>query len=54
MLHHASNSKQTIRRRIKAMKDLQAKGFQTLPDFFRNKAKKAKTKAEFNCHRVPL
>lgn len=48
MLHHAGNFKQTIRRRIRALKDLQAKGFQTLPDFFKNKAKKAKTKAEFD------
>ena len=47
-LHHAGNSERTIRRRKKALKDLQAKGFQTLPDFFRNKAEKEKKKAEFD------
>jgi hypothetical protein len=47
-LHHTGNSERTRRRRRKALKDLQAKGFQTLPDFFRKKAEKAKEKAEFD------
>jgi hypothetical protein len=47
-LHHAGNSERTIRRRRKTLKDLQAKGFQTLPDFFRNKAEEKKKNAEYD------
>jgi hypothetical protein len=40
-------SERTIRRQKKALRDLQAQGFQTLPDFFRMKAGEAKKKAKF-------
>ncbi|KAH9005830.1 hypothetical protein EDB86DRAFT_3070875 [Lactarius hatsudake] len=48
VLHYTGKSERTQRRQKKALKDLQAKGFQTLPDFFRKKAEEteAKTKVE--------
>jgi hypothetical protein len=36
-----------IRRQKKALRDLQAQGFQTLPDFFRRKAEETKKKDDF-------
>ncbi|KAH9011879.1 hypothetical protein EDB85DRAFT_2224708 [Lactarius pseudohatsudake] len=47
-LRYTGKSERTQRRQKKALRDLQAKGFQTLPDFFRKKAKEteAKTKLE--------
>jgi hypothetical protein len=40
-------SERTKRRQKKALTDLQAQGFQTLPDFFRKKAEDADKKAKF-------
>ncbi|KAH9009697.1 hypothetical protein EDB85DRAFT_1890393 [Lactarius pseudohatsudake] len=47
-LCYTGKSERTQRRQKKALRDLQAKGFQTLPDFFRKKAEEteAKTKLE--------
>ncbi|KAF8262066.1 hypothetical protein EI94DRAFT_1809357 [Lactarius quietus] len=47
-LHYPGNSERTKRRRRKDLKDLKAKGFQTLPDFFRNKAKEERKQVEFD------
>jgi hypothetical protein len=46
---HTSHGKseRTIRRQKKALRDLQAQGFQTLPDFFRRKAEETKKKDDF-------
>ena len=44
--HYTGKSEATIRRQKKALRDLQAKGFHTLPDFFRQKAEKAIQKAK--------
>jgi len=46
MLHHTGKSERTIRRQKKALRDLQAQGFQMLPDFFRKKNKEVE-KAKF-------
>ncbi|KAN0140612.1 hypothetical protein V8E53_001821 [Lactarius tabidus] len=40
-------SERSMRRQKKALRDLQAQGFQTLPDFFRKKAEDADKKAKF-------
>ncbi|KAN0136972.1 hypothetical protein V8E53_005207 [Lactarius tabidus] len=40
-------SERSMRRQKKALRDLQAQGFQTLPDFFRKKAEDTDKKAKF-------
>ena len=42
-----SKSGRTVRRQKKALRDLQAQGFQTLPDFFRRKAEETQKKEKF-------
>ncbi len=44
--HYTGKSDKTIRRQKKALRDLQAQGFHTLPDFFMQKAEEAKQKAK--------
>ncbi|KAH9172180.1 hypothetical protein EDB89DRAFT_1967082 [Lactarius sanguifluus] len=44
--HYTGQSERTIGRQKKALRDLQAQGFHTLPDFFRQKAEKAMQKAK--------
>jgi len=44
--HYTGKSERTIRRRKKALMDLQAQGFHTLPDFFVQKAEEAVQKAK--------
>ncbi|KAH8999499.1 hypothetical protein EDB92DRAFT_970524 [Lactarius akahatsu] len=43
---YTGQSERTTRRQKKALRDLQAQGFHTLPDFFRQKAEKAMQKAK--------
>ncbi|KAH9169700.1 hypothetical protein EDB89DRAFT_1908345 [Lactarius sanguifluus] len=47
VLRYTGKSERTQRRQKKALKDLQAKGFQTLPDFFRKKAEETEAKTKF-------
>ncbi|KAH9173875.1 hypothetical protein EDB89DRAFT_2068384 [Lactarius sanguifluus] len=47
VLHYTGKSERTQRRQKKALKDLQAKGFQMLPDFFRKKAEETEAKTKF-------
>ena len=42
-----NKSDRTLRRQRKDLRDLQAQGFQTLPEFFRRKAEKAKKQDKF-------
>jgi hypothetical protein len=43
--HYTGKSEKTVSRQKKALRKLQAQGFHTLPDFFRQKAEEAKQKA---------
>ena len=44
--HYTGKSDRAIRRQKKALRKLQAQGFHTLPDFFRQKAEEAMQKAK--------
>ena len=44
--HYTGKSDRTIRRQKKVLRKLQAQGFHTLPDFFRQKAEEAMQKAK--------
>lgn len=44
--HYTGKSDRVIRRQKKALRKLQAQGFHTLPDFFRQKAEEAMQKAK--------